>query len=207
MSRRILTALALAAVLQLLVAAGGDGIGPGACVLRAAEPAKEEAAPSPAQAPQPAQAPPGERPAASPPEGKVWTNEDLRQLPASGVSYIGVGTPTTPPLPATAERGEHWWRFQYQMLRERLRQYEGARAAAGKQYALAANPFTRPLARDEKGQPADPVKLKQWLDDVTKGIEATNRALAELDSAARKADVPREWQQPPIPTRKEAPAP
>lgn len=136
----------------------------------------------------------------APPQGeeqKTWTNEDLRELKGKGVSVVGgdVGS-SAPPPPATVSRGEHWWRTQYTLMESRLKVNEAQLARQKDLLARASNPYTRAMARDERGKIADVTAVKQRIEELEKGIAATRKAMTDLDTAARKAGVPRDWRQP-----------
>jgi hypothetical protein len=128
-------------------------------------------------------------------EEKVWTNEDLRELKGKGVSVLGGGA-SAPPAPATAQRGEHWWRTQYTLMTQRLKQYEASLASQKQLLARASNPYTRAMARTETGQIADVTQTRERIAELEKGIETTRKAVTDLDTAARKSGVPRDWREP-----------
>ena len=202
MQTRIRTTLALLLPAVLLL---------GAAAITAAEdppkepgekPAGASPQPPPPSGPPAAQTPPAPKPADG--KGRVWTNEDLKKLPQGGLSVLGGGSSDAPP-PATADRGEYWWRTQYELLQGRLVEYARGIQDAKTQLGLAANPLTRPVARREGGKPPDPAVLQQQVADMEKGLEATRKALTDLDEAARKAAIPRAWKEPARPER--APVP
>ena len=149
-----------------------------------------------------------ERRKASPPAAKTYTNEDLKKLPPMNPEVGSKQDPTkledsVDPVAPKGEAGkdaepakdEKYWQGRITAAKEEARRNEMFRAALQTRIeVLSANvggldstPFYRAQLDDDRQ------KAIAELAQVTKDIEASKKAVVDIEEEARKANVPPGW--------------
>jgi hypothetical protein len=157
----------------------------------------------------------GERRRAVPETGRVYTNQDLKQVPQPPVDAAAApATPDDKPDPAatdekagsgadvpaktadqqTPAKDQAYWSKRMAAVRDQLERDETFLAALQTRVDALTADFVNRDDPAQRGQiAADRQKAVTELDRLKKAVEQDRRAIPEVEEEARKAGVPAGW--------------